>query len=79
MELWIGLGAVADKLVRLYGMGIRHVVTSQNFGLMPAQSVRRSMELMAREVLPLALQRIAQDSPPEPAGKWPQTLGAGTS
>ena len=51
---------VADKLVRLHDMGIRHVVTLQNFGLMPAEAVRRSMELMAREVLPRALKRIAQ-------------------
>jgi alkanesulfonate monooxygenase SsuD/methylene tetrahydromethanopterin reductase-like flavin-dependent oxidoreductase (luciferase family) len=51
---------VADKLVRLHDMGIRHVVTLQNFGLMPAADVRRSMELMAREVLPRALKRIAQ-------------------
>jgi hypothetical protein len=45
-------------------MGIRHVVTLQNFGLMPAASVRRSMEMMAREVLPRALARIAKKAAP---------------
>jgi alkanesulfonate monooxygenase SsuD/methylene tetrahydromethanopterin reductase-like flavin-dependent oxidoreductase (luciferase family) len=51
---------VADKLVRLHDMGIRHVVTLQNFGLKTPDAVRRSMELMAREVLPRARERIAK-------------------
>ncbi len=60
LGLFGSVDAVADKLVRLHEMGIHHVVTLQNFGLMPAASVRRSMELMASEVLPRALARIAK-------------------
>lgn len=60
LGLFGSVDAVADKLVRLHDMGIRHVVTLQNFGLMPAEKVRRSMELMAREVLPRARERIAK-------------------
>ncbi len=65
LGLFGSVDAVADKLVRLYEMGIRHVVTLQNFGLMPAQSVRRSMELMAQEVLPRARERIAAKAAPK--------------
>jgi alkanesulfonate monooxygenase SsuD/methylene tetrahydromethanopterin reductase-like flavin-dependent oxidoreductase (luciferase family) len=64
LGLFGSVDAVADKLVRLHEMGIRHVVTLQNFGLMPAASVRRSMELMAHEVLPRALERIAKKAAP---------------
>lgn len=60
LALFGSVERVADKLVRLYEMGIRHVVALQNFGLMPQDRVRAGMQLLAREALPRALQRIAQ-------------------
>lgn len=44
---------VAAKLLRLHEMGVRHVVTLQNFGLMPAPLVHSSMRLLAERVRPL--------------------------
>ena len=43
---------VADKMIALGRMGIRHVMTMQNFGGMPPAAVERSMRLMATEVMP---------------------------
>jgi alkanesulfonate monooxygenase SsuD/methylene tetrahydromethanopterin reductase-like flavin-dependent oxidoreductase (luciferase family) len=43
---------VAEKLVRLHKMGIRHVATMHNFGALEAPLVERSMTLFAREVMP---------------------------
>jgi alkanesulfonate monooxygenase SsuD/methylene tetrahydromethanopterin reductase-like flavin-dependent oxidoreductase (luciferase family) len=60
LGLFGSVDQVADKLVRLHDMGIRHVVTLQNFGLKAPDAVRRSMELMACEVLPRARERIAK-------------------
>jgi alkanesulfonate monooxygenase SsuD/methylene tetrahydromethanopterin reductase-like flavin-dependent oxidoreductase (luciferase family) len=62
LALFGSVERVVDKLVRLHDMGIRHVVALQNFGLMPQDRVRAAMQLMAQEVLPRALKRIAQRS-----------------
>jgi alkanesulfonate monooxygenase SsuD/methylene tetrahydromethanopterin reductase-like flavin-dependent oxidoreductase (luciferase family) len=43
---------VANKMIALREMGIRHVMTMQNFGGMAAADVERSMRLMAQEVMP---------------------------
>jgi alkanesulfonate monooxygenase SsuD/methylene tetrahydromethanopterin reductase-like flavin-dependent oxidoreductase (luciferase family) len=43
---------VADKLSRLYAMGIRHVATMHNFGALAPERVERSMALFAKEVMP---------------------------
>lgn len=43
---------VADKLIALYRMGIKHVMTVHNFGLMPAAEVEKSMRLTMEKVLP---------------------------
>lgn len=59
LALFGSVERVVDKLVRLHDMGIRHVVALQNFGLMPQDRVRAAMQLMAQEVLPRALKRIA--------------------
>jgi len=48
---------VADKMCRLYDMGIRHVATLHNFGALPAALVERSMTLFAREVMPAVTAR----------------------
>jgi alkanesulfonate monooxygenase SsuD/methylene tetrahydromethanopterin reductase-like flavin-dependent oxidoreductase (luciferase family) len=49
---------VADKLVRLHAMGIRHVSTLHNFGGLDPALVERSMTLLAREAIPEAARRI---------------------
>lgn len=59
LALFGSVEQVADKIVRLHGMGIRHIVALQNFGLMPQDRVRAAMELMAREVMPLVAAEIA--------------------
>lgn len=60
LALFGSVERVADKLVRLWEMGIRHVVALQNFGLMPQDRVREAMRLMAGEAMPRALRCIAQ-------------------
>lgn len=60
LALFGSVERVVDKVVRLYDMGIRHIVALQNFGLMPQEQVRAAMERMAREVMPQALRRIAR-------------------
>lgn len=49
---------VADKMVRLHAMGIRHVAAMHNFGALAPERVERSMTKFAREVMPLAASRI---------------------
>jgi alkanesulfonate monooxygenase SsuD/methylene tetrahydromethanopterin reductase-like flavin-dependent oxidoreductase (luciferase family) len=44
---------VIGELLALRALGIRHVIAWVNFGDMPAAKVRRSMELLAQEVLPV--------------------------
>jgi alkanesulfonate monooxygenase SsuD/methylene tetrahydromethanopterin reductase-like flavin-dependent oxidoreductase (luciferase family) len=58
LALFGSVDQVTDKIVRLHGMGIRHVVALQNFGLMPQERVRAAMELMAREVMPRVARRL---------------------
>jgi alkanesulfonate monooxygenase SsuD/methylene tetrahydromethanopterin reductase-like flavin-dependent oxidoreductase (luciferase family) len=52
--------AVADKLLRLHEMGVDHVLTLQNFGLMPMEEVQRSIRMMAQEVMPRLVDRFAK-------------------
>lgn len=49
---------VADKLVELYGNGVQHVMMLQNFGHMPPETVKRSMQLVAEEVMPRVNRRL---------------------
>jgi alkanesulfonate monooxygenase SsuD/methylene tetrahydromethanopterin reductase-like flavin-dependent oxidoreductase (luciferase family) len=60
LALFGSVETVAAKMVRLYDMGIRHVLTLQNFGLMPPELVHNSMRLMANEVMPRARSAIAK-------------------
>jgi alkanesulfonate monooxygenase SsuD/methylene tetrahydromethanopterin reductase-like flavin-dependent oxidoreductase (luciferase family) len=52
LALFGSVDTVVDKIVRLYRMGIRHVVALQNFGLMPQDRIEAAMRLMAEEVMP---------------------------
>jgi alkanesulfonate monooxygenase SsuD/methylene tetrahydromethanopterin reductase-like flavin-dependent oxidoreductase (luciferase family) len=57
---------VLRELLALRALGIRHVIAWLNFGDMPYLEVRRSMELLSREVIPLlaAVRPPAAASPP---------------
>lgn len=52
VHLFGSVETVADKLVALYRMGIRHVSALQNFGMLAQPLVHESMERMMREVMP---------------------------
>ncbi|MDQ0394330.1 LLM class flavin-dependent oxidoreductase [Labrys monachus] len=41
---------IAEKLLRLRDMGVDHVLTLHNFGLLPEPQVHRSMRMLMREV-----------------------------
>ena len=58
LHLFGSVESVADKLVALHGMGVRHVSTLQNFGGLAPAVVCESMERMMREVLPRVERRI---------------------
>ena len=60
LALFGSVEAVAAKILRLYDMGIRHVLTLQNFGLMAPELVHNSMRLMAEEVMPRVRAAIAK-------------------
>jgi alkanesulfonate monooxygenase SsuD/methylene tetrahydromethanopterin reductase-like flavin-dependent oxidoreductase (luciferase family) len=55
---WVGSAAtVTRKLEELRALGLRKVIGWFHFGNMPYETVRRSMQLMASEVMPDILQR----------------------
>lgn len=58
VHLFGSVETVADKLVALHGMGVRHVSALQNFGMMAQPLVHESMERMMREVMPKVAARI---------------------
>jgi alkanesulfonate monooxygenase SsuD/methylene tetrahydromethanopterin reductase-like flavin-dependent oxidoreductase (luciferase family) len=58
LHLFGSVETVTDKLVALHGMGVRHVSTLQNFGLLPQPLVRASMERLMRDVLPRVAARV---------------------
>jgi alkanesulfonate monooxygenase SsuD/methylene tetrahydromethanopterin reductase-like flavin-dependent oxidoreductase (luciferase family) len=60
LALFGSVESVAAKMVRLYDMGIRHVLTLQNFGLMAPELVHNSMRLMANEVMPRVRSALAK-------------------
>ena len=52
--------AVADQLVELHRLGVRHVLMLMNFGAISAAHVEQSMRLIAGEVVPRVNQRLAR-------------------
>lgn len=63
LALFGSVDTVADKLVELYGQGIRHVMLLQNFGHMAPEEVHRSMRMMGEEVMPRVNRRVAGATP----------------
>jgi alkanesulfonate monooxygenase SsuD/methylene tetrahydromethanopterin reductase-like flavin-dependent oxidoreductase (luciferase family) len=60
LGLFGSVDTVADKVARLHEMGLNHVSTLQNFGMIDPARVRRSMELFAKEVMPRVEKRIGK-------------------
>jgi len=58
LALFGSVETVADKLVALHRMGVRHVVALMNFGLMPAPLVEQAMGRLMHEALPLAQRKL---------------------
>ncbi len=58
LSLFGSVEAVAEKLVKLYSMGVDHVMLLQNFGDVDAEAVKQSMTLIAREVMPRVNERL---------------------
>jgi alkanesulfonate monooxygenase SsuD/methylene tetrahydromethanopterin reductase-like flavin-dependent oxidoreductase (luciferase family) len=56
--LFGGVETVAEKMCRLHEMGIRHVAILNNFGAMAPNLVERSMQRLAREVMPAVERRV---------------------
>jgi alkanesulfonate monooxygenase SsuD/methylene tetrahydromethanopterin reductase-like flavin-dependent oxidoreductase (luciferase family) len=57
LSLMGSVETVADKLFELHRMGVRHVLTLQNFGLMPQETVRASMMRVIEAVAPRVAER----------------------
>ncbi len=59
LALFGSVETVVERLVALSGMGVKYVNTLHNFGAMPNEAVKRSMRLLAEEVLPRVNRQIA--------------------
>lgn len=57
LALFGSVERVADQIVELSEMGVKHLLFLMNFGNMPRDRVQRSMRLMAEEVMPLVAAR----------------------
>ncbi|MDQ4059699.1 MAG: LLM class flavin-dependent oxidoreductase [Pseudomonadota bacterium] len=57
LSLMGSVETVADKLMSLQGMGVRHVLTLQNFGLMSQETVESSMTRLMERVAPKVAQQ----------------------
>ena len=58
LALFGSVDRVADQIVELHDMGVRHLMFLMNFGNMPQDKVTRSMRLMMEEVKPRVEARI---------------------
>ncbi len=52
LSLMGGVETVVEKLIELGRLGVRHIMTLQNFGGLPDEEVRRSMRLLMEDVKP---------------------------
>lgn len=70
LSLMGGVETVVAKLLALDALGVRHVMTMHDFGLLPAADVHRSMRLMAQEVMPrLERAKAAKAAASRPAAR----------
>ncbi len=59
LALFGSVETVAQRFRELASMGVKYVNTLHNFGGMPHDAVKRSMSLLAEEVLPRVKERVA--------------------
>lgn len=59
LHLFGSVETVARRLAALHGMGVRHVLALQNFGLMPEAVVHASMRRLAEKAMP-AVARLVE-------------------
>ena len=57
LSLMGGVDTVRDKVAALVGMGVNHIVTLHNFGLIPVPDIEASMRRLMRDVVPTATAR----------------------
>lgn len=55
LSLMGGVDTVRDKVSALAGMGVSHLVTLHNFGLIPQAEIEASMSRLMRRVIPSAI------------------------
>jgi alkanesulfonate monooxygenase SsuD/methylene tetrahydromethanopterin reductase-like flavin-dependent oxidoreductase (luciferase family) len=60
IHLFGSVRTVGNKLIALRDMGVGHVLTLQNFGLLPQRHIHTSMERLMREVVPCVNQCIGE-------------------
>jgi hypothetical protein len=70
LGLFGSVETVAAKLAQLQQWGIRHVALLMDFGLMPADRMHRSMDLVAREVAPRVQARLEDGTAKLDSGRW---------
>jgi alkanesulfonate monooxygenase SsuD/methylene tetrahydromethanopterin reductase-like flavin-dependent oxidoreductase (luciferase family) len=58
LHLFGSIETIANKLIALHRMGVDHVVSLQNFGLMPHTLVQQSMKRLMQEVMPPVVRSI---------------------
>ncbi len=61
LSLFGSVSTVTDKLVRLHGMGVRHVVLLYTFGDLDPAKGRRSLRLFAESVWPAVRRRLGNE------------------
>ena len=54
-----GTDALRDKVAALQAMGVNHLVTLHNFGLIPVPDIEASMRRLMRDAVPAATSREA--------------------
>lgn len=55
LSLMGGIDTVRDKVAALEGMGVSHIVTLHNFGLLPVPEIEASMRRLMRDAVPSAV------------------------
>ncbi len=55
----VSVETVAEQLIDLHRLGVRHVLMLMNFGAISAAHVAQSVRLIARQVVPRVNRRLA--------------------
>jgi metal-dependent hydrolase (beta-lactamase superfamily II) len=60
LHLFGSAETVANKIIALKEMGVGHVMTLQNFGMLSQQHVQASMEKLIKDVMPVVNSQSAK-------------------